>query len=104
VFFVDDTRNLPAYDAEAVGRGNSRTRPEMTNTVWVTFGTPDLPVAIAHEVTHVLTDSGEHVPEVGNLMHPRTAPGNIHLAESQCDTLRTRGETGGLIRSRMVKP
>ena len=28
VYFVDDTRQDPAFDAEAIGRGNSRMRDE----------------------------------------------------------------------------
>src|SRR5687768_3332632 len=29
IFFVEDTRNEPAFDAEAIGLANSRTRPEL---------------------------------------------------------------------------
>ena len=60
IFFVADTLNRPAFDAEAVGRGNSRTRPEMADTVWIASGARDLPVVIAHELAHVLADSGAH--------------------------------------------
>src|SRR3954463_10293828 len=38
VFFVEDTKNDPAYEAEAIGRANSATRPELTDTIWVTYG------------------------------------------------------------------
>jgi len=47
VFFVDNTLHQPAFDAEAIGRANSLTRPEMTNTVWITAATRDLPIALA---------------------------------------------------------
>ena len=104
LFLVEDTRNRPAFDAEAVGRGNSRTRPEMVNTVWVTFGTPDLPLVLAHELSHLLADSGEHSSEPGNLMREETAPENTRLTETQCNAIRTRGAVGGLITPRMVKP
>ena len=104
LFLVEDTRNRPAYDAEAVGRSNSRSRPEMANTVWITHGTSDLPVAIAHELAHVLADSGDHTTDPGNLMNPDTAPGNTRLTPEQCAILIERGAAGGLIRARMVKP
>ena len=54
IFFVDDTRMEPAFEAEAIGRANAGTRPEMVDTVWITSGTRDLPVALAHELVHVL--------------------------------------------------
>src|SRR5690606_23114391 len=31
LYFVADTAHRPAFDAEAIGRGNSRTRPEMAD-------------------------------------------------------------------------
>ena len=58
LFFVEDTRNRPAFDAEAIGLGNAGTRPELANTVWIAYGAKDLPLALAHELVHVLSDSG----------------------------------------------
>ena len=39
VLFLHDLTRLhdPAYDAEAVGRANARSRPEMADTAWITF-------------------------------------------------------------------
>jgi hypothetical protein len=104
LFLVDDTRNQPAYDAEAIGRGNARTRPEMADSAWITFTTRDLPVVIAHEITHVLSDSGAHSTEIGNLMNEDTDPGNTRLTPAQCETLRARGEANALLAPRVVKP
>jgi hypothetical protein len=98
VFFVDDTRNMPAFDAEAIGRGNAATRPELADTVWVAHGARDLPLALAHELVHVLSDSGEHSDEPGNLMRAETSPQNTRLTEAQCERLRSRGEANGLLR------
>src|SRR5262245_1749666 len=36
IYLVRNTLNRPAFQAEAIGRGNSRTRPELTDTVWIT--------------------------------------------------------------------
>jgi hypothetical protein len=33
IFFVDETLNRPAFDAEAIGLGNSATRPELANAI-----------------------------------------------------------------------
>jgi hypothetical protein len=100
IFFVADTRNQPAYDAEAVGQGNSATRPELMNTVWIAYGARDLPLAIAHELVHLLSDSGDHSNEPGNLMQPESSPENTRLSDTQCQRLRARGEANGLLKRR----
>jgi len=100
IYFVDGTRQSPAFDAEAIGRGNSRTRPELRDTVWVTRGTRDLGIAVTHELAHVLMDSGEHTDEPGNLMRDETAPGNIRLSAAQCARLRETGTANGLLSPR----
>ena len=100
IYFVAGTRQRPAFDAEAIGRGNSRSRPELRDSVWVTRGTRDLGIALAHELAHVLMDSGEHADEPGNLMREETAPVNTRLTESQCLRLRDTGSANGLLRPR----
>jgi Zn-dependent protease with chaperone function len=97
VYFVDGTRQNPAFDAEAIGRGNSRGRPELRDTVWVVHGARDLEIAIAHELAHVLMDSGEHSDEPGNLMRDETAPGSTRLTDAQCARLRATGTANGLL-------
>lgn len=97
IFFVEDTRNDPAFDAEAIGISNAKTRPELANTVWVAYGAKDLPQALAHEIVHVLSDSGEHSNEPGNLMQADTSPQNTRLNRQQCELLRARGEANGLL-------
>lgn len=100
IFFVEDTHNRPAFDAEAIGLTNARSRPELANTVWVAHGARDLPFAIAHELVHVLSDSGEHTDEPENLMREQTSPANSRLSVRQCARVRSRGEANGLLRPR----
>jgi len=100
VYFVAGTGQRPAFDAEAIGRGNSRSRPELRDTVWVTRGTRDLGIAVTHELAHVLTDSGEHSNEPNNLMRDETAPGNTRLSPAQCARLRQTGTANGLLSPR----
>jgi hypothetical protein len=100
LFFVEDTWNVPAFDAEAIGLANSKSRPELANTVWVAHGARDLPYALAHEIVHVLSNSGEHSNEPRNLMRGETSPQNDRLTQAQCDTIRARGEENGLLRRR----
>jgi len=95
VFFVRDTRNQPVFDAEAFGRGNTATRPELAGTVWITAQIRDLPVALAHELAHVLMDSGEHAYEPGNLMREDTSPQNTQLTAAQCEQIVARGAENG---------
>jgi hypothetical protein len=102
VFFVEDTRNVPAFDAEAVGLANSRSRPELANTVWIAHGARDVPQALAHELVHVLSDNGTHSHEAGNLMQDETSPRNNRLTAGQCELMRSRGEANRLLRRRAV--
>jgi hypothetical protein len=97
IYFVADSLQRPAFDAEAIGRGNSKTRPELADTVWVTRGARDLGIALAHELAHVLMDSGEHVEEPGNLMRAETAPQNTRLDAEQCARLRDTAAAHGLL-------
>jgi len=100
VFFVQDTRNRPAFDAEAIGLANAKRRPELANTLWVAYGARDLPHAIAHELAHVLSNNGAHSDEPENLMRSETSPQNTRLTAAQCELIRTRGEANGLLRRR----
>jgi hypothetical protein len=97
VFFVRDTRHQPGFDAEAFGIGNTATRPELSGTVWITARIRDLPVALAHELVHVLMDSGEHSVEPGNLMRDETAPRNTRLDADQCARIVAAGERNALL-------
>jgi hypothetical protein len=97
IYFVDGTRQRPAFEAEAIGRGNSRGRPELSDTVWIIRGARDLGIAFAHELAHVLMDSGEHVHEPGNLMQAETAPEHTRLSAAQCDRMRATGLANGLL-------
>lgn len=97
VYFVTDTLQRPAFDAEAIGRANSRTRPELADTVWVMRGARDLGIVLAHELVHVLMDSGEHVDEDGNLMRAEAAPENTRLDAGQCARLRDAATANGLL-------
>jgi hypothetical protein len=98
VFFVEDTRNEPAYEAEAIGRANSATRPELTDTIWVAYGSQVLPQALAHELVHLLSDSGDHSTDPGNLMRYDLGPEDLRLTDAQCQRVRARGEANGLLR------
>lgn len=97
MYLVRDTLSRPAFDAEAIGRGNSRTRPELADTVWITVGTPDLGIALAHELAHVLMDSGEHSADPGNLMRDETSAANTVLSAAQCERMRSTASKNRLL-------
>jgi hypothetical protein len=99
IYFVTDTRQQPAFDAEAIGRANSRTRPELADTVWITRAARDPGISLAHEIAHVLQDDGEHVEDPGNLMRADTAPENTRLNALQCARLRDTATRNGLLRT-----
>ncbi len=97
LYFTAGTRQVPAFDAEAIGRGNSRSRPELTDTVWIARGARDLDLVIAHELAHVLMDSGAHDNSPGNLMAEHTSPQNTQLNAVQCAQMRDTGTRNGLL-------
>ena len=97
IYLVRKTLNRPAFQAEAIGRGNSRTRPELADTVWITVGTRDPGIALAHELAHVLMNSGEHSDDPNNLMHGETTGSNTQLSAAQCERMRTTARENGLL-------
>ena len=99
VVFAEDTRMLEAYDAEAFGLGNTANRPWLRNSVWLTHATIDRDIALAHELFHVITNSGAHIDTAGNLMQRRTSRGQTALDAGQCSTAIERGTELGVLRS-----
>jgi hypothetical protein len=97
VFFVEEALNRPAYDAETTGLSNSRSRLELAHTIWVAYGARDLPYVLAHELVHLLSNSGEHSDDPGNLMRDETSVHNATLSTTQCEVARVSGEAQGLL-------
>ena len=85
LLFARDTKMQIKFDAEAFGEGNTANRVWLRDTVWLTYGIQDLGKAIAHELFHVLTNSGEHLNTEGNLMNERTSLENAKLTMKQCE-------------------
>ncbi len=101
VFFVKDTLQDIAFDAEAIGRSNSRKRRQLADTVWITAAAEDIDISLAHELYHAVADSGQHDPDPMNLMHERSNASNTTLRASQCLRLIRVGEAlGNLTRIR----
>ncbi len=98
VFLARDTVMLDQYDANAFGLGNTRNRPWMTNSLWLTFGITDTDIALAHELFHIMSNSGEHSTRQNNLMQNRTDPDNTMLTEDQCAGAIENGITNGILR------
>lgn len=98
VFFIhaaDDVLN----DAFSYGRANTQ-EPSLRDTVWVKNDVADIAgVVMAHELVHVLTNSGEHVEEPDNLMHADADATTIGLKPEQCQALIKRGQEQGLLRA-----
>ena len=97
IYLVRETANRRAFDAEAFGRANTPTRPELADTVWVALGARDLGIVLAHEIAHVLMDSGDHSDGYGNLMRDETSPANVTLTLTQCARLRETALSNGLL-------
>ena len=97
VYFVKDTLQPVGFDAEAIGKSNSLTRPELRDTIWVAYGARDLGVSLAHELAHVLMDSGKHVNEPDNLMNEESSLQSLKLSPAQCERMRVSGSENGLL-------
>ncbi|MGI9336470.1 MAG: S8 family serine peptidase [Gammaproteobacteria bacterium] len=97
-FFVSGTLQPEPFEAEAVGRANGRRRPRLIGTAWLTRALEHPGVALAHELVHLLTDSGAHDADPSNLMHARTSEDSTRLHEIQCQRIRATGTRLGLLR------
>jgi len=97
IFFADDTDMQEKFDAEAFGLANTRSRPWMQNTVWITRVTKDSGNALAHELYHVLSNSGSHNQITGNLMRDTTALENTVLLPEQCQLALSTAAANSLL-------
>jgi hypothetical protein len=97
VFLMADTRRPVPFEAEAFAPANSAAHPQLADTVWIMRGMRHPEVALAHELVHVLTNSGEHSREPGNLMRDETALENKRLTDVQCREIVHRGTARGLL-------
>jgi subtilisin family serine protease len=97
VYLMADTRRPVPFDAEAFAPANSGVHPQLADTVWIMRGMRHPEVALAHELVHVLTNSGEHSSEPGNLMRDETALENTRLTKLQCREILSRGTARGLL-------
>ncbi len=99
VVLVRDTNREIGFEGEAFGRTNSRTRPWLRDTIWLIADTRSPGAALAHELFHVLTDSGEHHPDADNLMYESTEAKQPVLSAQQCRRAIEIGVRNGLLRS-----
>lgn len=100
VVFARDTRMLEPFTGEAFGRDNTHRRPWLTNSVWLMLDVEDAGSALAHELYHVIANSGEHVEGSGNLMQSSTDAGSRWLTAKQCQRAQTHGLANRLLRNR----
>lgn len=88
VILVRDTLREPAYEGEAFGLANVRVQEWLRNTVWLVQDLQDGGIALAHELFHVLSNSGDHVETAANLMRSRTDGKATRLTAEQCARAR----------------
>jgi len=97
IVFARDTRMRDAYLGEAFGLANTERRPWLANSLWLMLDVDDAGIALAHELYHVLANSGAHVTDRPNLMQPDTRPESTELTPEQCSQARARGLANGLL-------
>jgi hypothetical protein len=97
VVLARDTRMQQAYLGEAFGLGNTARRPWLANSVWLMQDVDDAGIALAHELYHVLANSGAHVEGEPNLLQPDTRPESTELTPQQCRLAQVTGVANGLL-------
>ncbi len=97
VVFARDTRMQDPFTGEAFGLANTRMRPWLENSVWLMLDVDDPGIALAHELFHVLANSGAHVEGEANLMQGNTRPDSTALTAEQCRELQIVGTENGLL-------
>ena len=97
VVFARDTRMQEQYTGEAFGIANTQMRPWLANSVWLTIDVDDPAIALAHELFHVIANSGAHVEGSANLMQGRTRPDATTLTAEQCRRAQSTGSEHGLL-------
>jgi hypothetical protein len=103
VIFARDTRMQEAFSGEAFGPGNTRSRPWLANSVWLMPDIKDAGIALAHELFHVIANSGEHIEGSGNLMQSRTHAESLTLSPEQCERARVTGVTNRLLKNTRIQ-
>ena len=96
--FARDTRLRDDFLGVAFGLGNTSLRPWLANSVWLMRDLHDDGIALAHELYHVLSNSGTHVRGEPNLMQAFTRPDSTALTAEQCRVAQQTGLAIGLLR------
>jgi hypothetical protein len=97
VVFLKETLNPDRFEAEAIGEANSRGREWLAHSLWMTRLLSATGHALAHEMAHLLMNSGEHAQDDGNLMHAEVDESNTRLTTAQCNQMRDVGLRLGLL-------
>ena len=97
VFYMKDTLQEISFGGEAFGRSNSRERPALRDTVWIMRDSDQPGIVLAHELFHILSDSGTHEDNPGNLMHADSGESNRTLTQAQCHQAINNGAANGLL-------
>src|SRR5216684_2094650 len=96
VFFIRSAGDV-MNDAFSFGRSNTKSA-ELKDTVWVKNALTDIAgVALAHELVHILSNSGEHINEPNNLMNEDADTITVKLKPDQCNNIIKRGIENGFL-------
>ena len=96
VFFIRSSGDV-MKDAFSYGKSNTRSA-ELKDTVWVKNALSDIAgIALAHELVHILSNSGEHISEPGNLMNEDADTTTVKLKPDQCSNIVRRGIENGFL-------
>jgi hypothetical protein len=97
VVFMRDSTVKRHYDGMALVRSNTRNRPVLASTVLMVSPRARPGIVLAHELVHVLLDSGGHDSGPTNLMAAKARKKNTALRPDQCEKIRTTGLALGLL-------
>jgi hypothetical protein len=103
VVLARNTLMQEAFTGEAFGLGNTRTRPWLANSVWLMPDIEDAGIGLAHELFHVIANSGEHIEGSGNLMQSRTDTKSLKLSPEQCERAQVTGVGNRLLKDERIQ-
>jgi len=96
-YFMRDSLRDVSFGGEAFGRNNSRAHPALRDTVWLMHDSGPAGINLAHELFHILSDSGVHHKDPANLMYDESSESSRTLTIAQCQEATTNGITNGLL-------
>ena len=100
VYFVRDSLQPRKLEYEVIANANSKSRPELRDTLWILAGARDLGEGTARTLMYMLMDRYEINKVAGSLFYSdQTNLDNSRIDEDQCSLALRTGQSNGLLKA-----